>query len=164
MPAPAPGAVRGATPVLSYAPVTLRVPGRPAGLILRVTAPAAGTDLPLILLSHGHGGSLRLSPEDGYAPIAHRWAADGFVVVQPTHLSSRRLGHLWKTTAGAPLSWRSRAEDMTHILDRLDEIEKAVPLLAGVSTATPPPGTPWAVRRPSSCWAPGSPTPTPGSR
>lgn len=129
--APAPGTVREATPVLSYAPVTLRVPGRPADLTLRVTAPETGTDLPLILLSHGHGGSLSLSSEDGYAPVAQRWAAAGFVVVQPTHLSSRRLGHLWETTAGAPLFWRSRAEDMIHVLDRLDEIEKVVPLLAG---------------------------------
>ncbi|MFE9290633.1 alpha/beta hydrolase family protein [Streptomyces olivaceus] len=129
--ASAPGTVREATPVLSYAPVTLRVPGRPADLTLRVTAPETGTDLPLILLSHGHGGSLSLSSEDGYAPVAQRWAAAGFVVVQPTHLSSRRLGHLWETTAGAPLFWRSRAEDMIHVLDHLDEIEKAVPLLAG---------------------------------
>lgn len=130
-PTPAPGVVREATPVISYAPVVLRIPARPAELTLRVTAPATGTALPLILLSHGHGGSHSLSSEDGYAPIAHRWAAAGFVVVQPTHLSSRRLSHLWETTPGAPLFWRSRAEDMIHILDRLDEIEQAVPLLAG---------------------------------
>ncbi|MFG2679661.1 alpha/beta hydrolase family protein [Streptomyces sp. NPDC048392] len=127
----APGATEGATPVLSYAPVVLPVPGRPVHLSLRVTAPATGRDLPVVLLSHGHGGSLGLSSEDGYAPVAQRWAAAGFVVVQPTHLSSRRLSHLWETTPGAPLFWRSRAEDMIHIVDRLDEIEKAVPLLAG---------------------------------
>lgn len=119
------------TPVLSYSPVVLPVPGRPVDLTLRVSAPETGGDLPVILLSHGHGGALNLASEDGYAPIAARWAAAGFVVIQPTHLSSRRLGNLWKTTPGAPLFWRSRAEDMIHILDHLDEIEKAVPLLAG---------------------------------
>lgn len=130
-PAAVPHAASVTTPVLSYSPVVLPVPGRPVDLSLRVTAPETGSDLPVILLSHGHGGSLSLSSEDGYAPIASRWAAAGFVVLQPTHLSSRRLSHLWATTPGAPLFWRSRAEDMIHILDRLDVIEKAVPLLAG---------------------------------
>ncbi|MEU5838630.1 chlorophyllase [Streptomyces diacarni] len=131
MPASITSPARDTAPTLSYSPVVLRVPGRPADLTLRVTAPATGDDLPVILLSHGHGGSLSLSSEDGYMPIAQRWASAGFVVIQPTHLSSRRLGHLWETTPGAPLFWRSRAEDMIHILDRLDEVEKSVPLLDG---------------------------------
>lgn len=119
------------TPVLSYSPVVLPAPGRPVPLSLRVTAPETGRDLPVVLLSHGHGGAYDLASQDGYAPIAARWAAAGFVVVQPTHLSSRRLGHLWGTTPGAPMFWRSRAEDLIHVLDHLDEVERAVPLLAG---------------------------------
>ncbi|MFT7834915.1 chlorophyllase [Saccharothrix sp. BKS2] len=119
------------TPVLSYSPVVLPVPGRPVDLTLRVTAPETGDDLPVVLFSHGHGGARDLASQDGYAPLAARWAAAGFVVVQPTHLSSRRLDHLWERTPGAPLFWRSRAEDLIHVLDRLDEVERAVPLLAG---------------------------------
>ncbi|MEU6676111.1 alpha/beta fold hydrolase [Streptomyces sp. NPDC046925] len=118
-------------PVLSYGPVVLPVAGRPADLQVRVTLPATGVDLPVILLSHGHGGSNNLSSLNGYAPLANLWAARGFVVIQPTHLSSRTLGHLHESTPGGPLFWRSRAEDMTHILDRLDEIEATVPQLAG---------------------------------
>jgi predicted dienelactone hydrolase len=118
-------------PVLSYSPVVLSVPGRPVDLQVRVSAPATGTDLPVILLSHGHGGSNNLSSLNGYAPIANLWAAAGFVVIQPTHLSSRTLSHQLADTPGAPLFWRSRAQDMSHILDRLDEIEKTVPQLAG---------------------------------
>ncbi|MGX1370769.1 putative dienelactone hydrolase [Streptomyces canus] len=118
-------------PVLSYSPVVLSVPGRPVDLEVRVSAPATGTGLPVILLSHGHGGSNNLSSLNGYAPLAHLWAAAGFVVVQPTHLSSRSLSDRLADTPGAPLFWRSRAEDMSHILDRLDEIEKTVPQLAG---------------------------------
>ncbi|MFE0105267.1 alpha/beta hydrolase family protein [Streptomyces sp. NPDC059009] len=119
-------------PVLSYSPVVLPVPGRPADLQLRVTAPATGSaGLPVILLSHGHGGALNLSSLNGYAPLAQPWAAAGFVVIQPTHLSSRTLSHLWETDPAAPFFWRSRAEDMSRILDRLDEIERAVPQLAG---------------------------------
>jgi predicted dienelactone hydrolase len=119
------------TPVLSYSPVVLPVPGRPAALHVRVTAPATGTGLPIILLSHGHGGSHHLSSLNGYAPIANLWAAAGFTVIQPTHLSSRTLSHQLADTPAAPFFWRSRAEDMTHILDRLDEIENTVPQLAG---------------------------------
>jgi predicted dienelactone hydrolase len=89
-----------------------------------------GSDLPVILLSHGQGFSNHLSSLNGYAPLANFWAAHGFVVIQPTHLSSRTLS-LDPGTPGAPLHWRSRAEDMKRILDRLDVIEAAVPQLLG---------------------------------
>lgn len=118
-------------PVVSFSPVVLSVPGRPVDLQVRVSAPATGTDLPVILFSHGHGPSNNLSSLNGYAPLADFWAAHGFVVIQPTHLTSRTLAHLVAEAPGAPAFWRSRAEDMTHILDRLDAIENAVPHLAG---------------------------------
>ncbi|MEU9921550.1 alpha/beta fold hydrolase [Streptomyces griseoluteus] len=118
-------------PVLSFSPVVLPVPGRPVDLQVRVSAPATGTGLPVILLSHGHGPSNNLSSLNGYAPLADFWAAHGFAVVQPTHLTSRTLSHLVAGAPGAPDFWRSRAEDMTHILDRHDIIERTVPQLTG---------------------------------
>ncbi|MFF8679086.1 alpha/beta hydrolase family protein [Streptomyces sp. NPDC015237] len=118
------------TPVLSVAPVTLPAPGRAVDLQVRVSAPLTGGELPVVLLSHGQGRSNHLSSLNGYAPLAHSWAAHGFVVIQPTHLSSRSLG-LDPGTPGAPMFWRSRAEDMTHVLDRLDVLEEAVPQLSG---------------------------------
>lgn len=116
--------------VLSVAPVVLPAPGRAVDLEMRVSAPMTGDDLPVILLSHGQGHSNHLSSMNGYAPLVNFWAAHGFVVIQPTHLSSSTL-NLDPGAPGAPLYWRSRAEDMTHILDRLDEIEAAVPQLLG---------------------------------
>ncbi|WP_307666108.1 chlorophyllase [Streptomyces sp. V1I1] len=83
-----------------------------------------------MLLSHGQSYSNNLSSLNGYAPLANFWAAHGFVVIQPTHLSSRTLS-LDPDTPGAPLYWRSRAEDMKRILDQLDVIEAAVPQLLG---------------------------------
>ncbi|MFH8403400.1 alpha/beta hydrolase family protein [Streptomyces sp. NPDC018019] len=119
-------------PVLSVSPVVLPAPGRAVGLQIRVSAPATvdapGDGLPVILLSHGQGYSNHLSSLNGYAPLANYWAAHGFVVLQPTHLSSRTL-NLAPDTPGAPLFWRSRAEDMQCILDQLDAIEAAVPQL-----------------------------------
>ncbi|MGR3932394.1 alpha/beta hydrolase family protein [Streptomyces sp. BRA346] len=117
-------------PVLSVSPVALPAPGRAVDLEMRVSAPVTGSDLPVILLSHGHGYSNHLSSLNGYAPLANSWAAHGFVVIQPTHLSSRTLS-LDPETPGAPLFWRSRAEDMKRILDQLDAIEAAVPHLLG---------------------------------
>ncbi|AXK33881.1 alpha/beta fold hydrolase [Streptomyces armeniacus] len=118
-------------PVLSVAPVLLPAPGRAVDLEIRVSAPVTGNDLPVLLLSHGQGYSHHLSSLNGYAPLADFWAAHGFVVIQPTHLSSRTLTLDPADDPEAPLYWRSRAQDMTRVLDRLDEVEAAVPQLAG---------------------------------
>lgn len=118
------------TPVLSVAPVVLPAPGRPVDLHVRVSAPVTGSALPIILLSHGQGTSNNLSSLNGYAPLVNYWAARGFVVIQPTHLSSSTL-RLSADDPEAPLYWRSRAQDMTRILDQLDAIEAAVPQLLG---------------------------------
>ncbi|RKS06565.1 putative dienelactone hydrolase [Nocardiopsis sp. Huas11] len=117
-------------PVLSVGPVVLPAPDRAVDLRLRVSVPVTGGDLPIILLSHGQGFSNHLSSLHGYAPLVDCWAAHGFAVIQPTHLSSRTLS-LESDSPEAPMYWRSRAEDMSLILDRLDEIEAAVPQLGG---------------------------------
>lgn len=118
------------TPVMSVSPVVLPAPGRLLDLRLRVSAPIVGRELPIILLSHGHGLSNHLSSLNGNAPLAEFWAAHGFVVIQPTHLDSKTL-NLGPEAAGAPLFWRSRVEDMKRILDNLGALEAAVPGLQG---------------------------------
>jgi hypothetical protein len=118
------------TPVLSYHPLTLSTPKRPVDLQLKITFPASGGGLPIILLSHGHGASNHLSSYNGYGPLVNFWASRGFAVIQPTHLSSKALS-LPPETPGAPLFFKSRVEDMRTILDRLDAIEEDVPLLKG---------------------------------
>src|SRR5690348_2630737 len=127
----APGAAGAPAPVLSFGPIVLPVPGRAVDLQMRVSAPATGSGLPIILLSHGHGNSNNLSSLNGYAPLANLWAAHGFAVIQPTHLDSKTLGLREADDPDAPLYWRSRAQDMTRILDQLDVIEAAVPQLPG---------------------------------
>ena len=104
---------------------------RAVDLQVRVSATATGRQLPVILLSHGHGNSNNLSSLNGYAPLASYWAAHGFAVIQPTHLDSKTLGRRDSGDPEAPLYWRSRAGDMTRILDQLDVIEAAVPRLPG---------------------------------
>ncbi|MFF8335267.1 alpha/beta hydrolase family protein [Streptomyces cacaoi] len=123
VPATVPG-VRPA-PVVSVKPVVLDAPGRGEDLRVRVSAPATGSELPVVLFSHGHGSSL-----EGYGPLTDFLAAHGFVVVQPTHLDSRTVG-LAEDDPRTPRIWRIRVEDMKRVLDRLDEVTAAVPGLGG---------------------------------
>ncbi|MGG5258332.1 alpha/beta hydrolase family protein [Phycicoccus avicenniae] len=118
-------------PVLTYHPVVLDVPGRAVPLSLKVSAPATGEDLPVLLLSHGHGASVFLSSLHGYGPLSDFFASEGFVVLQPTHLDSGTLGLREAEDPDAPLYARSRADDMRRIVDALAGIEAAVPGLAG---------------------------------
>ncbi len=113
------------TPVVSVKPVVLAAPGRGGDVHLRVSAPSTGSELPVILFSHGNGSSL-----EGYGPLTDFWAAHGFVVVQPTHLDSRMVS-LPPDDPRIPDIWRFRIEDLIRILDHLDLVEAAVPGLAG---------------------------------
>ncbi|MBB3691415.1 chlorophyllase/cutinase-like alpha/beta fold protein [Sphingomonas sp. BK580] len=113
------------TPVLSVRGIVLPVPGRGEDLRMRVSAPATGDNLPILLFSHGYGSSM-----DGYAPLADYWAAHGFVVIQPTHLDARRLG-LAQDDPRRPLIWRTRVEDMKRILDQLPTITQSLPGVEG---------------------------------
>jgi len=121
--------VSASTPVVSFSPVVQSVPGRAVDLHMRVSAPVTGRELPVILLSHGHGNSNYLSSLRGYGPLVDFYAAHGFVVIQPTHLDSMTLN--LRDDPEGPLFWRARAEDMRSILDHLDQIEAAVPGLNG---------------------------------
>ncbi|MFF3679666.1 alpha/beta hydrolase family protein [Streptomyces sp. NPDC002120] len=113
------------TTVISAKPVVLPAPGRGEDLQVRVSAPATGGDLPVIVLSHGHGSSM-----NGYAPLADFWAAHGFVVLQPTHLDSRTLGLPAEDPRTARI-WRLRIDDLGRVLDGLDTLEASLPGLAG---------------------------------
>lgn len=122
--------VNESQPVLTYHPVTVDAPGRPSPLEVKVSLPATGDDLPVILFSHGHGASNFLASMKGYAPVVEFWAAHGFAVIQPTHLDANELGLRDTDLPDAPLFWHDRATDMSHVLDHLDDIQDSVPGLA----------------------------------
>lgn len=116
-------APRRPRPLLSVAPVTVPAPRRTVDLQVRVTAPLGEGPLPVVVFSHGHGPSRHISSLYGYAPVADAWAARGFAVLQPTHLDSATLGLRGADTPEAPLYWRSRAQDVSLLLDHLDLVE-----------------------------------------
>jgi len=118
-------AVSAPTPVISISPVVLPAPGRGVDLPVRVSAPATGSQLPIIVFSHGNGKSL-----DAYEPLVQLWAAHGFVVLQCTHLDSRRLA-IPPDDPRTRGIWRFRVEDMKRMLDNFDGLEASVPGLKG---------------------------------
>lgn len=102
--------------IVSVKPIPVPAPGRGIDLQVKVTAPRSGQNLPVIVFSHGNAWSL-----DGYEPLVDRWAAAGFVVVQPTHLDSRRNAIGWDDPRFATI-WRVRIADLHAILDNLGDI------------------------------------------
>lgn len=113
------------TPIVSVKSIVLPAPQRGEDLPVRVSAPVTGHDLPIVLFAHGFGSNL-----DGYAPLVDHWAAHGFVVIQATHLDSKRL-HIAADAPRKPQLWRYRVQDMKRILDHLDALEASVPGLVG---------------------------------
>lgn len=119
-----------ACPAISFGPFFLNRPDRPVPMEIKVTAPAEGAECPVLLFSHGHGSSNYLSSVRGYEPLVEFWAMHGFIVVQVTHLDSVTLA-LDPTGPEGATFWRSRAENITALIDRLDQIEAMVPGLSG---------------------------------
>ncbi|WP_377297711.1 alpha/beta hydrolase family protein [Rhizobium sp. SGZ-381] len=114
---------------VAYTPICLVMAGRQP-LELRLTAPASGSGLPIVLLSHGYGPSYYIPSKNGYAPVAQFWAERGFAVIQPTHASSR-VGGLAADSEGAPFFWRERVEELKTILNHLDAVEQQAGGIAG---------------------------------
>ncbi|MCX5384599.1 alpha/beta fold hydrolase [Streptomyces sp. NBC_00083] len=105
-----------ARPIVSVKPIAVPSPGRDSDLQVKVTAPLVGHHLPVLVFSHGNAWSM-----DGYEPLVDRWAAAGFIVVQPTHLDSRRNGITWDDPRFATI-WRVRIADLHAILDGLGAV------------------------------------------
>lgn len=117
-------------PIVSVHPITVPSPGRGTELTVRLSAPLSGTELPVILFSHGYGES-----GSGYTPLTDHWASQGFVVLQPTYLDSRSL-ELPPDDPRVPGIWRQRAADAVAVLDHLDDVLSTIPGLAERVDAT----------------------------
>jgi predicted dienelactone hydrolase len=97
--------------------VVLKDAKRMKELQLRIHYPDASGPFPLIVWSHGAGGS-----KDNYLTLMQHWASHGYVTIQPTHSDSRSLA----AKPRDPVSfrdWQSRPADLSFILDSLAEIE-----------------------------------------
>ena len=103
---------------------------------VRVHLPEGDGPCPIIVFSHGLGGS-RL----GYGYLSRSWASYGYAVLHPTHAGSD--SSLLRAGAGSsplrnlraamqdPANWEARARDLSFLLDSLALPEQALPALAG---------------------------------
>src|SRR5262252_4243814 len=65
---------------------TLHDAKRNKDLPIRIVVPKTGGPFPVIVFSHGAGGS-----GQNYFPLTHHWVTHGYVVIQPTHNDSIAL-------------------------------------------------------------------------
>src|SRR5262245_18365646 len=122
-------AALGPHKVQSIARLVLNDSDRTKQIQLRIHYPDARGPFPLIVWSHGAGGS-----KDNYLTIMEHWASYGYVTIQPTHIDSRSLA----AKPSDPVSfrdWQSRPADISFILNSLAQIEAAEPALKGLSAS-----------------------------
>jgi predicted dienelactone hydrolase len=109
---------------------------RDKDLHLRVFYPEATGRYPVIVFSHGAGGSQNCCEE-----LTQHWASYGYVVLQPTHEDSAvqrrdageenvRFMQVVRDALKDPKLWESRPRDISFLLDSLNELEKRIPPLA----------------------------------
>lgn len=106
-------------------------------LHVRVFYPNEAGKYPVIVFSHGAGGSQSCC--DG---LTRHWATHGYVTIQPTHDDSavqrRNQGEeniqfmqAVRDALKKPALWESRPRDISYVLDALPSLENRVPGLAG---------------------------------
>jgi predicted dienelactone hydrolase len=95
--------------------------GRGKTLDVRINYPEGEGPFPVILFSHGAGSS-----KDDYQPLMREWASHGYVVLQVNHDDSGSHDRQSRVQA-----WSSRPQDLSALIDHLDDIEAQVPGLRG---------------------------------
>jgi pimeloyl-ACP methyl ester carboxylesterase len=120
--------------VVDEADLVLRDAARNKDLRVHVSYPRGSGPVPVIVFSHGAGGSGRT-----YFPLARFWATHGYAVLLPTHADSLALrggeptlAVLRETLSGVATdakAWENRIRDLVLILDSREAIaERAVGL------------------------------------
>jgi predicted dienelactone hydrolase len=109
-------------PTISVRPISLAAPDRGTDLLVHLTAPSAGADLPVIVFSHGYGAFG--ASMDTYRPLVDHWVDQGFVVVQPNHLDAQGLAADDPRNA---VLWEIRIRDLRQVVDRLGTVLAAIP-------------------------------------
>ena len=102
-------------------------------LPVRILFPKSGGPFPVIVFSHGAGGS-----GQNYFPLTSFWASHGYVVIQPTHNDSialrREKGEQIPTGPRELIDeyrfnsddWGNRARDISLVIDSLSDLQERV--------------------------------------
>jgi dienelactone hydrolase len=106
------------------------------GFDVRVTYPEGAGPFPVIVWSHGLGGS-----KDSYQPLATYWADHGYIVIQPTHADSiqKRVadGKLTQSQASQAFSRQGMVSSMTNWDQRPKQISAVIDALPGLGQRIP---------------------------
>jgi pimeloyl-ACP methyl ester carboxylesterase/predicted enzyme related to lactoylglutathione lyase len=110
--------------------VTLRDEKRGKDIELYAAWPKGEGSCPVIVFSHGAGGS-----GSSYAPLIEDWAAHGYAVLAPTHDDSLRRGGDIRSAVNKALTdvngFVERVNDVKYLLDHCAEVEAKFPGLKG---------------------------------
>ena len=123
--------------VVEVTDIVLHDGKRNKDLHMRIFYPNGAGPFPVIVFSHGAGGSQSCCGE-----LTRHWASYGYITVQPTHddstLQRRNTGEedidFLKAVRDAlkkPALWQSRPQDISFVLDSLPTLQKRIPALAG---------------------------------
>jgi len=115
--------------------IVLHDAARKKDLHVNVVYPDSPGKFPVIVFSHGAGGS-----QDGYQYLTRYWASYGYVVIQPSHADSIALHHASgdkdyglaqaaEAAVNHPDEQQNRPRDISFILDSLPELERKIPAL-----------------------------------
>src|SRR6266581_452303 len=106
-------------------------------LHVRIFYPNDSGKYPVIVFSHGAGGS-----QNCCEALTHHWATYGFITIQPTHDDSAvqrrnageeniRFMQAVRDALKKPALWESRPRDISYVLDALPALDKRIAGLAG---------------------------------
>jgi len=123
--------------VTEVSDLVLRDARRDKDLHVRIFYPEATGRYPVIVFSHGAGGS-----QNCCEALTDHWASYGYVTIQPTHEDSAvqrrdageenvRFMQAVRDALKQPGLWESRPQDISFVLDSLGELQRRVPDLAG---------------------------------
>ena len=137
-PATAPSIVSEAPPLLAVEVLRdVAIQHKAGSLLADIVFPVSGGPYPVVVFSHGSGGTPNL-----YRELTSHWAAAGFVVIAPTHADSRRvlrgqglerqdLARALLSSANDPSAWDRRVSDISAIIDAVPRLATFDARLAG---------------------------------
>ena len=115
-------------PVVTVDDITLRDSRREREVPVRIYYPQAQGLFPIIIFSHGAGGS-----KEAFSSLSCFWASCGYICIHPTHLGNDsslvKTGGLQavKQYVNDPRFWQVRPHDVSFLIDSLGELKHRLP-------------------------------------
>jgi len=101
-------------------------------VLVRIHYPATGSEpLPVILVSHGLGGSRM-----GYSYLGRYWADQGYIAVHLQHKGSDSA--VWRNASSPMIAMREAAQDVQNMIQRPRDVSFAIDRLAELNRSEGP--------------------------